>query len=264
MELCADLASGGTTPSPGRLTGALEGLTRAALRVMIRPRPGDFSVNAAEEAVMLAGIEAVKAAPNPHGLALGVVFGATAGRVLDTAVLGRLVAASAPLPVTVHKAFDEVDDQFAALDALIGLGVDAVLTSGGAATALEGSARLAALRRRAFDAGNRLQVMAGGGIREHNVARVLAETGVPAIHLRAPMLRDGRELPETTDENLIRRVLAAVAQPGSSGPGSGPEVDGGLLIGDGAGDEAYRGVVGRVGVEQQRRVGGVDRWGNAG
>jgi copper homeostasis protein len=159
---------------------------------------------------MLAGIAAVKAASNPHGLALGVVFGATAGRSLDLAVLSRLVAAAAPLPVTVHKAFDEVDDQFAALDALIELGVDAVLTSGGAPTALEGAARLASLRRRA---GDRLQVMAGGGIREHNVARVLAETGVSAVHLRAPMTHDGRELPESTDEDLVRRVLAAIHTP---------------------------------------------------
>jgi copper homeostasis protein len=201
VELCADLAQGGTTPSIGTVAVALRMLRRVALRVMIRPRGGDFTVGEAEERIMLADLEAMRALPNPHGLELGLVFGATLRRGLDVPLLGRLMAAAAPLPVTMHKAFDEVDDQFAALQELAALGFDAVLTSGAARTALEGADRIAALHRHAAD---RLRVMAGGGIRAHNVRQVLDSTGVSAVHLRAPMLRDGRE---TTDGELVRRVV---------------------------------------------------------
>jgi copper homeostasis protein len=204
VELCADLAQGGTTPSVGTVAVALRLLRRVALRVMIRPRGGDFRVGRDEERVMLADLEAVRALPNPNGIELGVVFGATAGAGLDLPLTRRLMAAAAPLPVTVHKAFDEIDDQLAAVDQLAALGVDAVLTSGAAPTAVEGADRIAELRRRAE---GRLQVMAGGGIRAHNVRQVLARTGVSAVHLRAPLHRDGRE---TTDGEQVRQVVAAV------------------------------------------------------
>lgn len=205
VELCADLGQGGTTPSLGTVAVALRMLHRVGVRVMVRPRGGNFRVDEAEEQVMLADIEALRRLPNPHGLALGVVVGAlTEGGGLDLPVLRRLVAAAGPLPVTVHKAFDEVGDQFAALDEIIALGADAVLTSGARATALAGAERLAALRRRA---GDRLRVIAGGGIRAHNVREVVERTGAREVHLRAPVDRDGRE---ATDGDQVRQVVAAV------------------------------------------------------
>ncbi|MEV0458777.1 copper homeostasis protein CutC [Catellatospora methionotrophica] len=204
LELCADLGQGGTTPSLGTVEVALRSLTTAGLRVMVRPRGGDFRVSEIEEQVMLADIAAVRALPNPRGLDLGVVVGALtgAGR-LDLPVLRRLIAAAGPLPVTVHKAVDEVHDQLAALDEIIELGADAVLTSGAAPTALEGAARIAALRERA---GDRLRIVAAGGIRSYNIRQVLAETGAQEVHLRAPVRRDGRE---ATDADEVRRVVAA-------------------------------------------------------
>jgi copper homeostasis protein len=208
VELCADLAQGGTTPSIGTVAVALRMLSRVALRVMVRPRGGDFRVGEAEESVMLADIEALRALPNPHGLDLGVVLGATVGRALDLPLLRRLIAAASPLAVTVHKAFDELDDQLGAVDQLAALGVDAVLTSGGARSALEGADRIAELHRLAA---GRWQVMAGGGIREHNVRQVLELTGVSAVHFRAPVSRDGRE---TTDGDQVRRIIAEIEGPG--------------------------------------------------
>ncbi|MDI1465347.1 copper homeostasis protein CutC [Catellatospora sp. KI3] len=204
LELCADLGQGGTTPSLGAVAIALRTLTTAGLRVMVRARGGDFRVSEVEEQVMLADIAALRALPNPRGLPLGVVVGAVADGRLDLPVLGRLIEAAGPLPVTVHKAFDEVSDQFEALDQIIGLGADAVLTSGGAPTALDGAVRIAALRQRA---GDRLRVIAGGGIRSHNVRQVLTETGARELHLRAPVRRDGRE---ATDAAEVRRVVDAV------------------------------------------------------
>ncbi|MEU8075252.1 copper homeostasis protein CutC [Catellatospora citrea] len=204
LELCADLGQGGTTPSLGAVEVALRCLRSAGLRVMVRPRGGDFRVSEVEEQVMLADIAAIRALPNPRGLALGVVVGAVTGDGgLDLAVLGRLIEAAGPLPVTVHKAFDEVDDQLTALEEVIDLGADAVLTSGAAPTALDGAARIATLRERA---GDRLRVIAAGGIRSHNVGLVLARTGARELHLRAPVRRDGRE---ATDGDEVRRVVAA-------------------------------------------------------
>ncbi|WP_025617390.1 copper homeostasis protein CutC [Salinispora cortesiana] len=205
LELCADLGQGGTTPSLGTVEVALRTLRAPDLRVMIRPRGGDFRVSEIEQQVMLADIAALRALPNPNGLTVGVVVGAlTPDNNLDLAVLRDLIEAAGPLPVTVHKAFDEVDDQLAAIDQAIDLGADAVLTSGAAATALAGAARIAALRQRA---GDRLRVIAAGGIRSHNVRRVLAETGAREVHLRAPVRRDGRE---ATDGDEVSRLVAAV------------------------------------------------------
>lgn len=205
LELCADLGQGGTTPSLGTVEVALRTLRAADLRVMIRPRGGDFRVSEIEQQVMLADIAALRALPNPNGLTVGVVVGAlTPDNNLDLAVLRDVIEAAGPLPVTVHKAFDEVDDQLVAIDQVIDLGADAVLTSGAAATALTGATRIAALRQRA---GDRLRVIAAGGIRSHNVRQVLTETGAREIHLRAPVSRDGRE---ATDGAEVSRLVAAV------------------------------------------------------
>ncbi len=205
VELCADLGQGGTTPSLGTVAVALERLHRVGVRVMVRPRGGDFRVGEVEEQVMLADIAAIRRLPNPHGLAVGVVVGAlTDTGDLDLPVLRRLVAAAGPLPVTLHKAFDEVTDQPRALREIIALGVDAVLTSGGAPTALAGADQIAALLGQA---GDRLRIIVGGGVRAQNVYEVLAGTGARELHLRAPVRRDGREF---TDAAEVRRVVTAV------------------------------------------------------
>jgi copper homeostasis protein len=206
LELCADLGQGGTTPSAGTVAVALRTLRHAALRVMVRPRGGDFRVSDIEERVMLADLAAIRALPNPSGLELGVVIGAlTPDGDLDRPLLRRLIEAAGPLPVTIHKAFDEVPDQLTAVDQVVDLGAAAILTSGGAPSALAGAARIAALRQRAA---GRLHIIAAGGIRSHNVAEVLAATGASEIHLRAPLPSQGRE---ATDPSEVRRVVAAAA-----------------------------------------------------
>jgi copper homeostasis protein len=206
LELCADLGQGGTTPSIGTVAVALRSLSRAGLRVMVRPRGGDFVVSDVEQDVMLADIAALRSLPNPGGLDLGVVVGPLrADGDLDLPLLRRLIEAAGPLPVTVHKAFDELADQLAALDRIADLGAAAILTSGGAPSALAGAAQIAALCSRAA---GRLHIVAAGGIRSHNVAAVLAATGATEIHLRAPRPQQGRE---ATDPDQVRRVVAAAA-----------------------------------------------------
>ena len=107
------------------------------------------------------------------------------GRI-DVGLTRSLVTAAHVLPVTFHRAFDLASDLDAALDALAEVGVRRVLTSGGAATAIEGADRLAALVARA---GEHLAILAGGGIREDNVRELVRRSGVREIHVRGTRLR---------------------------------------------------------------------------
>jgi copper homeostasis protein len=144
---------------------------------IIRPRGGDFVYDAGEVASMVAAIAEATAAG-----ARGVVFGALRrDGTVDRDTMRRLLDAARPLPVTCHKAIDEARDLLEAVEALLDLGVDRVLTSGGAPTALAGAATLARMVARA---GDEMVVMAGGGIRAGNVAEVVGRTGVREVHAK--------------------------------------------------------------------------------
>ena len=145
------------------------------VHVLVRARPGDYVYTPAEVGEMVAAIEAVRVAG-----ADGVVIGAlTADGDVDVDSCRRMIDAAGPLSVTFHRAFDEASDPFTALDVIAGLGCDRILTSGQADTAPEGAAML---RRLVEHAGGRLVVLAGGGVRADNVARLVAESGVPEVH----------------------------------------------------------------------------------
>jgi len=207
VELCADLLEGGITPSAGMLERTLAAVTRVGVQVLIRPRGGDFRYDADEVAVMRADIRAARAlgagAPVPVGF---VLSGLTADGRVDRAVLAALVDECWGAPVTFSKAFDEVADRRAALADLAGLGVHRVLTSGGAATAAAGADEL-----RALAADDRVTVLAAGSVRSGTVADLVARTGVPEVHLRAPGPAGGR--PRTSPEE-VAAVLAALRAPG--------------------------------------------------
>jgi copper homeostasis protein len=190
IELCTNLAAGGTSPDAATLAACLSRLTIPVF-VMVRPRAGDFHYSAAERAGMVEEIWQVKAAG-----AQGIVTGALRpDATVDETLTRELIAAARPLPVTFHRAFDSCDDAEEALETLIVLGVTRVLTSGGAATAPEGAATIAKLVRRAA---GRIGVMAGGGIAGHNVAALLHTTGVREVHLSAK------------DADKVRRVVEAL------------------------------------------------------
>jgi copper homeostasis protein len=186
IELCARLDLGGLSPARELLDAAIA-RTRLPLHVMVRPRAGDFVATAAEVLAMEAEIAGLR----DRGGVAGVVFGVLtpAGRV-DVAATRRLLAAARPLSVTFHRAFDASADLDQALEDLVELGVDRILSSGGAADAYAGRARLGELVRRAR---GRLVVMAGGGVRPGNVAAILAETGVLEVHGSVPLRLPGRE-----------------------------------------------------------------------
>lgn len=177
VELCANLLEGGLTPSPGVVRATL-GTVRIPVMAMVRPRGGDFLYSALEFTAMLEDVAVHKAA----GVA-GVVFGClTPDGDIDTARITALVAAARPLSVTVHRAFDMARDPETALEALIGCGVDRVLTSGQSPTALKG---LPLLRWLVTQAAGRIVVMGCGDLGPDNIAAVHA-AGLTELHFAAP------------------------------------------------------------------------------
>jgi copper homeostasis protein len=178
VELCAALFDGGLTPSIGAIETAVSSVSRIRVHVIVRPRAGDFIYTAREVETMVRDVRAAVAA-GAHGIVLGAL---TPEGDVDVETIRRLMAAAGEASITFHRAFDMTRDPYAALEQLIELGVDRVLTSGQASSVLEGAPLIADLVKRA---GDRIVVMAGGGINERNIARILAETGVAELHFTA-------------------------------------------------------------------------------
>ena len=191
MELCADLAQGGTTPDV-QLLRACRSQLAIPVFVLVRPRAGEFVYTAAEHQIMIHQIQRAKDAG-----ARGIVTGAlTPAQRIAEGQVAELLDAALPLPVTFHRAFDACLDFSVALERLIHLGVDRVLTSGGARTAPEGADRIGQL---VTQAKSRIEILAGGGIDASNVARLVRETMVREVHFSA------------RDAEKVRRVVATLA-----------------------------------------------------
>jgi copper homeostasis protein len=181
-ELCANLVEGGTTPSLGSVERAVVDVG-ADVMVMIRPRGGDFVYSRRELAIMARDIETARAAG-----AAGVVFGClTPDGDIDRPAVRALLQEAHPLPVTFHRAFDVSRDPHEALEALIDLGVNRVLTSGQQPTAPQGLELIAEL---VIGAAGRITVMPGVGINAANILRVAAATGAREFHVYAERSRD--------------------------------------------------------------------------
>lgn len=224
VELCASLLEGGLTPTLGTMLMARK-ISEIKLHVMIRPRGGDFLYDADEIAAMEADIATAKSIG-----ADGVVFGMldSEGRI-DAELTERLVARARPAAVTFHRAFDMTPEPMHALETLIGLGVERVLTSGQEPTAFEGAERIADLVRAAHD---RIIVMPGGGITARNAARVAEITGASEMHFaarvptasamrfrRADMFMGGELRPPEydrleTDPVMVAEIMTAAGKDG--------------------------------------------------
>jgi copper homeostasis protein len=176
LELCADLDAGGTTPAPARVAGVLARVNVPVL-VMIRPRPGDFVYSRTELDRMRDDI-AIALELGAAGVVLGALD--RSGRV-DVTATRALIASARGRAVTFHRAIDETPDVLQSIDALASLGVERVLSSGAAPTALEGAATLARMVARAGDA---LRIVAGGGVRAHNAAAIVGRAQVREVHAR--------------------------------------------------------------------------------
>lgn len=176
IELCDQLDVGGTTPSPD-LIRAVVSAVRIPVFAIVRPRGGDFVYTEPEFEAMRRDAMLLRDL-GVSGLVVGAL---NADDTIDAGRIRQLVAAAGGLPVTFHLAFERVPDQRVGLETLIDIGVDRLLTKGGGATAREG---VDGIRDLVVQAAGRIAIMAGGGVREENVAEIVRRSGVREIHSR--------------------------------------------------------------------------------
>ncbi len=178
VELCADIPEGGTTPSYGEIKIARKMLRGTLLHVIIRPRGGDFLYSNLELQRMEEDIDIARECG-----ADGIVFGClTADGSIDMEANRRLMKHAKGLNTTFHRAFDRCNDPEKALEQLIELGFQRVLTSGQRPTAAEGAALLRRLNQ--LSAG-RITILAGCGVNEENIKELQAQTGLHEFHFSA-------------------------------------------------------------------------------
>jgi len=175
VELCTALLEGGLTPSAGAIAQARAKLS-IGLHVIIRPRGGDFLYADSEHEVMLEDIATAKSL-GADGVVIGVLV---ADATVDVARTRALLDGSRPMSVTYHRAFDMTRDPFAALETLVELGVDRILTSGQEESAVAGLDLLAKLVKAAAD---RIVIMPAGNIHEKNIEKIAATTGAKELHV---------------------------------------------------------------------------------
>lgn len=175
VELCENLHDGGTTPSAGTIRLARKKID-ISLFVMIRPRGGDFLYSDEEFDIMKEDIQVARASG-----ADGVVFGILKpDGTIDAERMDTLVKLARPMGITCHRAFDMTADPFTAMEELVRLRIDRILTSGQKPTAYEGAGLIEQLIRHAR---NRIVIMPGSGVKEHNIKEVLSMTGAREIHI---------------------------------------------------------------------------------
>ena len=219
VELCAGIPEGGTTPSYGEIKVARRVLTTTCLHVIIRPRGGDFLYSDLEVERMAADIAVCR----DLGVD-GVVFGCLkADGTIDVEKNRYLMECSQGMSVTMHRAFDRAADPEQALEQIIALGFNRILTSGQQPKAIQGVDLLARLNRQAA---GRIILMAGSGVTEQNIKEIRDVTGLNEFHFSGresvpsamqyvnPNLYMGRPGANeaSLDYTTSRRVAATIAQ----------------------------------------------------
>ena len=215
IELCADLELDGLTPPMAWLRAVKEHYPELTVHVLIRPRDGDFVYSPEEAELMALQIEAALTF-GADGIVIGCL---TADGDVDVPMMENLISVISsfnlaaeldrsdlchaandshffPGParhvsITFHRAFDRCRHPFKALEQIIGLGCDRILTSGQAPTVEEGAERLRRLRQRAK---GRIIILPGGGVTPENAANILALTGCTEIHASASETIDGKKV----------------------------------------------------------------------
>ncbi|MBN9379963.1 MAG: copper homeostasis protein CutC [Chitinophagaceae bacterium] len=177
IELCAGPAEGGTTPGPGTIRAARERL-HIDLYPIIRPRGGDFLYSDEEYDTMLKEVAFCKQA-GCDGVVIGLLH---PDGTIDKRRAARLVELAYPLGVTFHRAFDWATNPFEALEDIISIGCERILTSGQRPTAVEGADLINELVRQADD---RIIIMPGSGVRSDNILHLAEKTDANEFHTSA-------------------------------------------------------------------------------
>jgi copper homeostasis protein len=176
IELCGSMPEGGITPSIGLIERALQEI-KIPIYVMIRPRGGDFLYSKEEIEVMLSDIKTIKKL-KPAGFVIGLL---KSDGNLDLENTKLLLNEIGDFPVTFHRAFDMCVNPTLAIEQLISLGIENILTSGQFQTAPEGIENLKTYKH---IASNRINIMAGSGVNPKNI-ELIANTGADALHFSA-------------------------------------------------------------------------------
>lgn len=182
IELCANPAEGGTTPSFGMIEQVRQNIS-LDVYVMIRPRGGDFCYSNYEFHIMKRDLSQCQRL-SVDGLVFGIL---TEDGRIDKRKCKELIAKARPLKVTCHRAFDMTRDPFEALEDCIEIGFDRILTSGQQPKAIEGVRLIAELVQKAE---GRIAIMAGSGVNEDTVTEIVKTTAVNEIHFSATSFKD--------------------------------------------------------------------------
>ena len=174
IELCANLAEGGTTPSYAHIKKCKESFS-IPLFPIIRPRGGDFLYNKDEFEIMKNDIKLCKEL-GCEGIVIGLL---NMDGTIDMTRTSELIELSYPLEVTFHRAFDRCKDPFEALESLIEIGVERILTSGQQLSVIDGMELVAQLNKQADD---RIIIMPGSGVRKENIKMLAEKTGCREFH----------------------------------------------------------------------------------
>lgn len=208
IELCAELEIGGVTPDFGLARTIATNLS-IPVNVLIRPRGGDFVYSDSEFTLMRHQVELARAA-GAHGVVFGILH---PDRRVDVERTTALVNLARPMKVTFHRAFDETPDLAEALEAVIETGADHLLTSGGAPDVLSGAESIERLSQQNRD---RIQIMAGGGLRLATLGEVVRCTGISVFHGSLPPkagTKDSYSRLEADVRAAVRLLRESVALP---------------------------------------------------
>jgi copper homeostasis protein len=196
VELCADPAGGGTTPGLGLIKTAREKL-HIGLYPIIRPRGGDFLFSDEEFEIMIRDVAICKQL-GCDGVVIGVL---NADGTIDKKRSEKLVVLAYPLGVTFHRAFDWCINPFEAMEDIIGIGCERILTSGQKPTAMEGAPLINELVRQAE---GRIIIMPGSGVRANNIKELREKTTAEEFHTsaRIPAKSNMQFINENMNEDL--------------------------------------------------------------
>ncbi len=196
IELCDNPSEGGTTPSYGFIKTARENLS-TELYPIIRPRGGDFLYSEIEFEVMKADIENCKSL-GCDGVVIGIL---NADGTVDKKRCKQLVEIAHPMKVTFHRAFDRTNDPFKAMEDIISIGCERILTSGQKNLAIDGEELLNKLVKQA---NNRIIIMPGSGVNSDNIETLVKNTNATEFHTSARTFVNSKMefINESMDEQL--------------------------------------------------------------
>lgn len=174
IELCDNLKEGGTTPSYGVIKKSVEDI-KIPINVIIRPRGGNFIYSKEEKEIMLLDIELCNKL-NVNGIVVGAL---NEESKIDIEFIKRVKKVNKTKEITFHMAFDEIEDKKKAIDTLVELNINRILTKGGVLSAPN---NLQSIKELINYAGNRIIIMLGGGITKDNKDYIIRETGALELH----------------------------------------------------------------------------------